>query len=72
LARGGRKTSGSPHRRSGEAPNGTFAELQKRLRGISDLDFGTMMVREFILYQSQLSPGGSNYTKLKSFPLQRI
>ena len=75
LARGGRKSSGSPSGspkwRSGDAPNGVFAELQKRLRGISDLDFGTMVVREFILYQSQLSAGGSKYTKLQSFPLRR-
>ena len=71
LARGGRKSSGPPKWRSGDAPNRGFVELQKRLQGISDLDFGTMMVREFILYQSQLSPGGSNYTKLQSFPLRR-
>ena len=71
LARGGRKSSGSPKWRSGDAPNRVFVELQKRLHGISDLDFGTMMVREFILYQSQLSPGGSNYTKLQSIPLRR-
>jgi RNA 2',3'-cyclic 3'-phosphodiesterase len=75
LARGGRKSSGSPKWRSGDAPNRGFVELQKRLHGISDLDFGTtfgtMMVREFILYQSQLSPGGSKYTKLQSFPLRR-
>jgi 2'-5' RNA ligase len=71
LARGGRKSSGSPKWRSGDAPNRMFAELQKRLHRISDLDFGTMMVCEFILYQSQLSQGGSKYTKLQSFPLRR-
>jgi 2'-5' RNA ligase len=72
LARGGRKSSGSPKRRSEDAPNSTFAELQKHLQGVSDLDLGAMMVREFILYQSQLSPGGSNYTQLQSFPLRGI
>jgi 2'-5' RNA ligase len=71
LARGGRRSSGSPKWRSGDGANRMFAELQKRLQGISDLDFGTMMVREFILYQCQLSPGGSKYTKLQSFPLRR-
>jgi 2'-5' RNA ligase len=75
LARGGRRSSGSPKWRSGDGPSRMFAELQKRLQGISGLDFGTlfgtMMVREFILYQSQLSPGGSKYTKLQSFPLRR-
>jgi 2'-5' RNA ligase len=69
LARGGRKSSGSPKWRSGDGPNRMFAELQKRLSEMSDLDFGTMMVREFILYRSQLSAGGSKYTKLHSFPL---
>jgi 2'-5' RNA ligase len=72
LARGGRKSSGSPKWRSGDEPNSVFAELQKRLHGISGLDFGTMVVREFILYQSQLSPGGSKYTKLHSFPLRGL
>jgi 2'-5' RNA ligase len=72
LARGGRISSGSPKWRSGDGPNRMFAELQKRLHGISDRDFGTMMVREFILYQSQLSPGGSRYTRLRSFPFLRI
>jgi 2'-5' RNA ligase len=29
-----------------------------------------MMAREFFLYQSQLSPKGSQYTKLAKFALQ--
>jgi len=29
-----------------------------------------MTAREFILYQSQLSPKGSKYTKLQRFPLK--
>jgi 2'-5' RNA ligase len=33
-------------------------------------EFGTMTAREFFLYQSQLSPKGSRYTKLHSFPLR--
>jgi 2'-5' RNA ligase len=33
-------------------------------------EFGTMTAREFFLYQSQLSPKGSRYTKLQSFPLR--
>jgi 2'-5' RNA ligase len=36
---------------------------------MGEIDFGKMTVREFILYQSQLSPGGSKYTKLQSLPL---
>jgi 2'-5' RNA ligase len=69
LARGG-AGSGSPKGRRGDRPNSTFANLQKRLAAMSDLDFGTMTAREFFLYQSQLSSGGSKYTKLQSFSLR--
>jgi RNA 2',3'-cyclic 3'-phosphodiesterase len=71
LARGGGK-SGSPKWREGDGPNATFAVLEKRLAALGELDFGTMMAREFILYQSQLSPGGSKYTKLQRFPLRQM
>jgi 2'-5' RNA ligase len=66
LARGG-GGSGSPKWRQGDGPNSVFATLQKRLAAMSELDFGTMTAREFFLYQSQLSPGGSKYTKLQRF-----
>jgi 2'-5' RNA ligase len=46
--------------------------LEKRLAALGDLDFGKMTAREFILYQSQLSPRGSKYTKLQSFPLRAL
>jgi RNA 2',3'-cyclic 3'-phosphodiesterase len=69
LARGG-AGSGSPKWRKEDRPNSTFAGLQERLTAIRDLDFGTMAAREFFLYRSQLSPGGSKYTKLQSFPLR--
>ncbi len=69
LARAGRG-SGAPRWRKGDGPNATFAVLEKRLTTMSELDFGTMAAREFYLYQSQLSPGGSKYTKLERFPLQ--
>jgi len=68
LARGG-GGSGSPKWRKGDGPNSTFAEVQKRLAAMSELDFGTMTAHEFFLYQSQLSPGGSKYTKLQRFSL---
>jgi RNA 2',3'-cyclic 3'-phosphodiesterase len=71
LARGGGK-SGSPKWREGDGPNATFAVLEKRLAAMGELDFGTMMACEFILYQSQLSPGGSKYTRLQRFPLRRM
>jgi RNA 2',3'-cyclic 3'-phosphodiesterase len=69
LARGG-SGSGSPKWRKSDRPNSTFAVLDKRLAAMGDLDFGTMTAHEFILYQSQLSPKGSKYTKLQRFPLK--
>ena len=69
LARGG-AGSGSPKWRKEDGPNSTFAELQKRLAAMSALNFGTMTAREFFLYRSQLSPGGSKYTRLQSFSLR--
>jgi|SRR5208337_417797 len=70
LARGGGK-SGSPKWRKGDGPNLIFAALEKRLAAMGEIDFGAMTAHEFILYQSQLSPGGSKYTKLGCFPLNR-
>jgi RNA 2',3'-cyclic 3'-phosphodiesterase len=69
LARGG-SGSGSPKLRKGDRPKSKFAVLEKRLAAMGELDFGTMTAREFILYQSQLSPKGSKYTKLQRFPLK--
>jgi 2'-5' RNA ligase len=72
LARGGAgRGSGSRKRQKGDRPNGILAALDKRLAAMAELDFGAMMAREFILYQSQLSPGGSKYTMLQHFPLRR-
>jgi len=67
LARGG-GGSGSPRWRRDDGPNTTFAVLERRLAAMPELDFGTMTAREFCLYQSQLSPGGSKYTKLEKYP----
>jgi len=69
LARAGGR-SGSPKWRQGDAPNAVFAVLEQRLAAMGELDFGRMFAHEFILYQSQLSPGGSKYTKLQRFPLR--
>ena len=70
LARAGAgRGSGSPKGRKGDGSNAKFAVLEKRLAGIGELDFGTMTANEFILYQSQLSPAGSKYTKLQRFPI---
>jgi len=68
LARGG-GGSGSPHQKKGDRPNRTFQTLQEKLGALPTPEFGTMTAHEFFLYQSQLSPGGSKYTKLAGFAL---
>jgi 2'-5' RNA ligase len=69
LARG-KGGSGSPGWRKGDRANSGFQRLQERLATMSEAEFGTMTAREFFLYQSQLSPKGSQYTKLAGFSLQ--
>jgi 2'-5' RNA ligase len=68
LARGA-GGSGTPRWRKGDGPNRTFQDLQEKLSALPTPEFGTMTAREFFLYQSQLSPKGSKYTKLAAFPL---
>ena len=69
LARGGRG-SGAPHRQKGDCRNSTFQHLQEKLAAISAPEFGSMTAHEFFLYESRLSRGGSQYTKLKRFALR--
>ena len=69
LARGA-GGSGSPRRSKTDAPSRTFQHLQEKLAARPAPEFGTMTAREFFLYQSQLSPKGSKYTKLAGFGLQ--
>ena len=66
LARGGGR-SGAPRWHKDDAPNKNFQRLQERLAALPTPDFGTMAAHEFFLYQSQLSRGGSRYTKIASF-----
>ncbi|MGA8271417.1 MAG: RNA 2',3'-cyclic phosphodiesterase [Candidatus Sulfotelmatobacter sp.] len=66
LARG----SGSPNWKSGDGPNRSFQCLREKLAALPAPDFGGMTAREFFLYQSELSSGGSKYTKLAGFRLQ--
>jgi 2'-5' RNA ligase len=68
LARGGGR-SGTPRWRKGDTPNKHFQRLQEKLTPLPAPDFGTMAAHEFFLYQSQLSQGGSRYTKIASFAL---
>ena len=69
LARGA-GGSGSPQWRKDNSPNRAFQTLQQKLPPLPTPEFGTMTPREFFLYQSQLSPKGSKYTKLARFALQ--
>ena len=69
LARAG-GGSGSPRWRKEDKPNRVFQYLQERLAVLHAPEFGTMTPRGFVLYQSQLSPKGSKYTKLARFELQ--
>jgi len=68
LARGG--GSGAPGRQQTDRPNQDFLAIQKRLSRIPTLEFGTMTVREFLLYRSQLSSQGSRYRKMARFALR--
>ncbi len=62
--------SGSPRRNKKDGPNRTFQRLQEKLAALSTPEFGTMTPRSFFLYQSQLSPKGSKYTKQAEFDLK--
>jgi RNA 2',3'-cyclic 3'-phosphodiesterase len=68
LARGG-GGSGAPRRQKDDRPNVRFVRLQEKLAAMATPEFGTMTAREFCLYRSQLSPGGSRYTKIAQFVL---
>lgn len=62
-------SSGAPHWQKGDGPNQRFAKLQEKLGSLPAPEFGTMTAREFFLYESQLSRGGSRYTKIGQFAL---
>jgi 2'-5' RNA ligase len=62
--------SGSPRRQKRDRPNQGFQRLQEKLAALPAPEFGTMTAREFFLYRSQLSSGGSQYTKLAGFNLR--
>jgi RNA 2',3'-cyclic 3'-phosphodiesterase len=66
LARAG---SGRPSRGREDKQNNRFQKLRERLEKMPQPEFGTMTARELFLYQSKLSPKGSEYTKLERFAL---
>jgi 2'-5' RNA ligase len=67
LARGSK--SGAAGRQVSDKPNLPFDRLREKLVMMPQPEFGTMSAREFFLYESKLSRGGSQYTKLERFPL---
>ena len=67
LARGGK--SGSPRSQKGEGTSASFRRLEEKLAAMAQPEFGTMTAREFYLYESKLSPGGAQYTKMERYPL---
>jgi len=42
--------------------------LREAIAGLPELEFGSFVAAGFCLYQSQLRPGGSVYTKLAEYP----
>jgi RNA 2',3'-cyclic 3'-phosphodiesterase len=68
LARSG-GDSRTRRQKKPDSAAGNFQQLQEKLAALSAPEFGTMTAHEFFLYQSQLSPGGSKYTKLAAFAL---
>lgn len=48
-----------------------LAELQREIGQLEATDFGQAQASEFYLYQSKLSPGGAQYTKLETFNFVR-
>ena len=67
LARSG---SGSPRPKRDEPLASSMKRLAERIATMPRPDFGTIHAMEFFLYESKLSPGGAQYTKLKAFPLR--
>jgi RNA 2',3'-cyclic 3'-phosphodiesterase len=61
--------SGSPGRMRGDRSNRVFQRLQEKLAALPAPEFGSMTARDFFLYQSQLSPKGSKYSKLERYVL---
>jgi 2'-5' RNA ligase len=66
LARAG---SGRAHHKPGDKSAPGLQTVRAKLEAQPQPEFGTMTAHEFILYQSTLTPSGSHYTKLATFPL---
>jgi 2'-5' RNA ligase len=67
LARvGSGKPQGDPRDRN----KPTMITLRARVECLPQPDFGTMIAKEFFLYQSETLPSGPRYTKLACFELK--
>lgn len=54
---------------------GPGAKAARLVRAVNDsgaMDFGSMVARDFFLYQSTLKPSGAEYKKLAGFSLNKI
>ena len=70
LARAGtRSRKGWEALRNASAQNSPLVRLKEKLAAGQLPEFGTMAAREFFLYESHLSSGGSRYTKIAHYPL---
>ncbi|HEY4934537.1 MAG TPA: RNA 2',3'-cyclic phosphodiesterase [Terriglobales bacterium] len=68
LARSG---SGRPRPVPGGRPAPALQQVRAKLEALPPPEFGTMTAREFILYESHLSPAGPRYERLAVFPLRK-
>ena len=68
LARG-TGTSASPRWRKQDRDNQNFVTLQQKVTALPSPDFGSMTVKQFVLYRSDISREGARYTPLADFAL---
>jgi len=67
LARAG---SGRPRAVPGERSVPSLQQVQARVETLPMPELGTMTAHEFCLYESKLSPTGSQYSKLSRYSLE--
>lgn len=74
------QTLGIPHEEKDFRPHLTLArfnslgglpKLKEMIQGHAARELGRTTAREFHLYQSELKPGGAEYTRLATFPFVR-
>jgi 2'-5' RNA ligase len=65
-----REGSGRPQGARSDRNKPKMYELKAKVETMPVPDFGTMLARQYFLYQSKLSPKGAQYTKLERFALE--